>query len=299
MQVINSVLKQDKPVSNQDAYLCDMEHIKDNFSIEVLECTHWEERNRKNNFFELVYILKGHGQHIANHVPTPYHPEEVFLLPAARCHAYNVAEKTTFLFIRFTTHYFSPGLIDYTQWMNRINFILANHDYLPGELVTDPDDKVQLKRFLDIILYEHNKKESCGPAIIRNTLVSILALISRNIQKKIQNTRSYKDQRFTQLIEYINYNLLAPEKITVKHLAAQFHIPASYFSEYFSRNAAENFQDYILRSRIRIAASRAKYTDAPFREIASDLGFTDSSHLNKVMKKYTGKNMRTTRQEMM
>jgi AraC-like DNA-binding protein len=275
-----------------------MEHIKDNFSIEILECTQWTERNRKNNFFELVYILKGHGQHIANHLPTPYQPGQVFLLPAAKCHAYDIKEKTTFLFIRFTSHYFAPGIIDYTQWINRINFILANHDYLPGELVTDTDDKVQLLRFIDIIQYEYHKQESCGPSIIRNTLVSILALISRNIQKKIQSTQSYKDRRFTHLIEYINYNLMDPDKITVKHLAAQFHIPASYFSEYFSRNADETFQEYILRSKIRIAASRAKYTTAPFQEIALDLGFTDSSHLNKVMKKYTGKNMRTTRQEM-
>ncbi|WPV70272.1 helix-turn-helix transcriptional regulator [Chitinophaga sp. LS1] len=275
-----------------------MEHIADNFSIEILECTEWKERNRKNNFFELVYILDGHGQHIANHIPVPYQPQEVFLLPAAKCHSYHIEEKTTFLFIRFTTHYFAPGIIDYTQWMNRMNFILANHDYLPGELVTDPDDKVQLQRFLDIIQYEYKKNESCGPSIIRNTLASILALISRNIQRKIQSAQSYKDQRFTHLIEYINYNLLDAKKITVKHLAKEFHIPTTYFSEYFSRNADENFQDYVLRSKIRIAVSRAKYTDATFQGIALELGFTDSSHLNRMMKKYSGKTMRAIREEM-
>lgn len=276
-----------------------MEHIAEDFSIEILECTQWTERNRKNNFFELVYILDGHGQHIANHMPVPYHPQEVFLLPAAKCHSYHIAEKTIFLFIRFTTHYFGSGIIDYTQWMNRMNFILGNHDYLPGELITDQDDKVQLQRLLDIIQYEYKKNESCGPSIIRNTLVSMLALISRNIQKKIQRTQSYKDQKFTQLIEYINYNLLDAKRITVKHLAKEFHIPTTYFSEYFSRNADESFQDYVLKSKIRIAVSRAKYTDATFQDIALELGFTDSSHLNRMMKKYTGQTMRTTRQQML
>lgn len=64
-----------------------------------------------------------------------------------------------------------------------------------------------------------------------------------------------------------------------------------YFIEYFKRNMFEKFQDYVLHPKLQIVRSRAKFTNASFQETASELDFTDSSHLNKMMKKYTGKTM--------
>ncbi|RBI91877.1 helix-turn-helix domain-containing protein [Elizabethkingia miricola] len=63
-----------------------------------------------------------------------------------------------------------------------------------------------------------------------------------------------------------------------------------YFSDYFKRNTFKKFQDYVLHTKLRIARSRAKFTNASFQEAASKLGFTDSSHLNKMIKN-TGKTM--------
>ncbi|MBC9796457.1 helix-turn-helix domain-containing protein [Sinomicrobium weinanense] len=278
-----------------------MEHIHDDFSIEVLQCKQWKERNRKNNFFELVYVLEGTGFHSVNHIRHPYNRNGIFLLPAARCHSYILEEETTFLFVRFTNHYFTSRIrdsVDYSNWFNKLNFILANHDHHSGELINDPDDRFQLKRLLDVIRYEYEKKEDCSPFIIRNTLASALALISRNIQRKVFDHMDLKDRRFADLVTYINSQIMEPEKLTVSHLSDKFHISEKYFSQYFKRNAGETFQDFVLRSRLRIAASRAKFTDTPFRNIAFDLGFTDSSHLNRMMKKYTGKGMRETRKEI-
>lgn len=89
------------------------------------------------------------------------------------------------------------------------------------------------------------------------------------------------------------------DKLTVPYLSEKFHISETYFSEYFRRNASERFQDYVLKSRLRIAGSRARYTNAPIQEIALELGFTDSSHLNRMMKKHFGKGMREVRKEML
>ena len=52
----------------------------------------------------------------------------------------------------------------------------------------------------------------------------------------------------------------------------------------------KKFQDYVLHTKLRIARSRAKFTNASFQEAASKLGFTDSSHLNKNDKKYRENN---------
>ncbi|MBV8325323.1 AraC family transcriptional regulator [Chryseobacterium sp.] len=278
-----------------------MDVMHDTFSIEIVEYDEWKNRNRKNNYFELVYILNGKGFHRVNDTDYAYEKSGIFLLPAAKCHQYIIEKPTRFLFIRFVGSYFLPdsnSYIDYSNWFSRLNFIMGNHHHLAGELINHPDDKKQLKRLLDVILYEYNQKDICSAFIIQNILVSVLAVICRNIQHRNWGGRTFNDDKFVDLLNFISFNILDPQKLSVKYLSQQFHISETYFSEYFKRNSSERFQDYLLKSKLRIAQSRAKFTDLPIQEIALDLGFTDSSHLNRMMKNHFGKGMREIRKEM-
>lgn len=275
-----------------------MEYMHDTFAIEVAGLDEWKDRSRKNNFFELVYVLEGKGIQSVNAVAYPYEQNGIFLLPAAKCHKYLITEPTKFLFIRFTGSYFVPGnagQLDYSEWFSRLNFILGNHNHHPGELLDNPEEKEQVKRLLDVILFEYNHQGICAAFIMRNALVSILGIICRNIQNRVLQGRRFADNKFGDLLNFISFNILDLEKLTVSFLAGKFHIAETYFSEYFKRNTGERFQDYVIKSRLKIAASRARYTDTPFQEIAQEIGFTDSSHLNKMMKKYFGNGMREIR----
>ncbi len=271
------------------------------FAIEVTNCDEWQERSRKNNFFELVYILDGKGSQSVKYTEYPYEKNGIFLLPVARCHQYIIKEPTRFLFVRFTGGYFSPdteGQVDYSQWFSRLNFIMGNHHHHPGELIDDLNDKEQVKRLLDVILFEYERRDICSAFIMQNTLVSVLGVICRNIQRRVLEGRTISDSKFRDLLNFISFNILDINKLSVSYLSQKFNISDTYFSEYFRRNAAERFQDYVIKSRLKIAESRAIYSDMPFQEMALELGFTDSSHLNKMMKKYFGRGMRDIRNEM-
>ncbi|MBC9929201.1 helix-turn-helix domain-containing protein [Chitinophaga qingshengii] len=275
-----------------------MDFLHDSFAVEIAEYDEWRERSRKSNFFELVYVLNGSGYQGVNHMQYPYTQNGIFLLPTAKCHYYKVKERTRFLFVRFTGNYFMPGphdAVDYSSWFSRLNFIFGHHDYHPGELVEDPADKAQLKSLLDIILQEYKRQDICSAFIIQNTLVAVLAVICRNIQKKKLGSHRFTDSRFADLINFISFHITDLEKLSVSYLSQNFHIAETYFSEYFRRNANERFQDYVMKLRLKIAESRAIYTDAAMQDIALELGFTDSSHMNRMMKKYYGKGMREIR----
>jgi len=277
-----------------------MEHMHDTFAIEISNCTEWKERSRKGNFFELVYILDGKGSQSIQHAKYPYKKNGIFLLPVAKCHQYIINEPTRFMFVRFTASYFFPdmdGQVDYSQWFSRINFIIGNHHHHAGELINDKNDKEQVKRLLDVILFEYEHKDVCSAFVIQNTLVSILGVICRNIQRRVMKGRMITDSKFADLLNFISFNILDTDKLSVPYLSKKFNVAQTYFSEYFRRNASQRFQDYLTSSRLKIAESRARYTDIPLQEIALELGFTDSSHLNKMMKKYFGKSMREIRKE--
>jgi AraC-type DNA-binding domain-containing proteins len=288
-------------METENRYFCIMDVIHETFAIEIAEYKEWQDRSRKNNFFELVYILDGKGFHSVNCIDYPYRENGIFLLPTAKCHKYIIEQTTRFVFVRFMGSYFlsNPNsTVDYSNWFSRLNFIMGNHNHLSGELIDDPDDKKQLKRLLDVILYEYNRKDICSAFVIQNTLVSVLAIICRNVQQRAWDRRIFNDEKFVELLNFISFNILDQEKLSVKFLANKFHLSETYFSEYFKRNASERFQDYVLKSKLRIAQSRAKLTDSPMQEIALELGFTDSSHLNRMMKKHFGKGMREIRKEI-
>jgi len=271
-----------------------MDFLHDSFAIEIASYAEWQERSRTNNFFELVYVLEGTGLQSVNSIKLPFRENDIHLLPAAKCYKYIIEEASRFLFVRFTSSYFIPlsnDQVDYSSWFSRLNFILANHNHHPGELIKDLGDKEQVKRLLDAVLYEYERKEICSAFIIRTTLVSILGILSRNAQKSILKGRMISDSKFADLLNFISFHIINKEMITVEYLSERFGISETYFSEYFKRNAGERFQDYVLKSRLRIAESRVIYTTTPIKEIAWELGFTDSSHLNRMMKRHYGKGM--------
>lgn len=277
---------------------CIMEINHENFSISIVEYESWQKRERLSNFFELVYILEGTGEQYVSRSVHPYMPGDIFLLPSASANSYQIKTPTKFLFVRFTSTYFSntqSASVNYSDWFNRLNFIIGNYKQGEAELIEDPTDKQHVKSLLNLIVSEHYSDNGCSVFLVQNLLVSILVIISRNIEKQLLNGHSYEDKRFVKMLHFIHFNLLDPEKVSVTGIADRFNISEHYFSEYFKRNANEPFRDYLLRAKLKIAEARASLTSNSFKEIANELGFTDSSHLNKMMKKYYHQGMREIR----
>lgn len=272
-----------------------MDKAHEPFSITVTELDHWEKRNRRNNFFELVYIINGQGKQCVDYNKYPYQQGSIFLLPSSDCHTYEIAEKTTFLFIRFTASYFSnveqDCVIDFGKWFCRLNFIIGNYNRQPGELITNPADKKHLIRLLEFLMYEKERNDPHTRRIMQGAMVAILELIARSVVSTIPQQQLYEERKFADLLLHVQYHLLDEHMISPQYLSERFNISGTYFSEYFKRNAKETYQEFVLRSKLKLAEAKALYTDIPFKEIAYDLGFTDSSHLNKMMKRFYNKGM--------
>lgn len=266
-----------------------MNHIQQLIEIEITELSVWKDRFRKNSFFELAFILEGNGITSIEYNIQNYKKDDFFLLPYSKCHAYEIKEPTRFLFIRFTEHYFknleNTG-INYLDWYSKLNYIIGFYDYSTGLGITNNKDIDLLKKLFEIVLMEKQQSSSYSEILIANTLSSILTIISSQLSKK--NTDSAYNIRFSEIITYINQNIMDEGRLSIAALSENFNISNNYFSEYFKRNSKESLKEYILKTKLQIAVNRIKYTQTPLQEIAWSLGFTDGSHLNKSLKKYFG-----------
>ena len=260
------------------------------FEIYIEELSSWEKRPHKHNFFEIVYIEKGSGRQCINNHEFEYKEDNIFLLPPLDCHSFKIEEESRFYFIRFTDHYFfkNDGLTNYKDWFDKIAYILANYNKIPGDIIPTERERNFIINNIKSIHKEYLSSDSYSDSIIAGSIASILNVLARSIEKRYVDQANEIDNRFGEILRYINTNILNSENLRIPKLAEKFGISKSYFSEYFKKQAGISLADYIIKSKLRIVETKVLHTDLSLKEIAYQLNFTDSSHLARSFKKVYG-----------
>ncbi len=268
------------------------------FEIHIEELSAWEKRPHKHNFFEIVYVEKGAGFQCINQHEFAYEAGNVFLLPPLDCHSFKIEEASRFYFIRFTDHYFlkENGLTDYHAWFDRMAYVLANYNKVPGDIISSDRERQFIINNIKFIHQEYLRSDSYSESIITGVIASILNILARSIEKNYVGQANEIDNRFGEILRYINTHLTNNENLRVPLLANRFNISPSYFSEYFKKQAGITLAEYILKSKLRFVETKILHTDLSIKEIAYQLNFTDSSHLARSFKKVYGMTMREFKQ---
>ncbi|MGE9295477.1 MAG: AraC family transcriptional regulator [Puniceicoccales bacterium] len=260
------------------------------FEIHIEEITQWGKRPHKHNFFEIVYVDKGTGFQCINQHETPYEEGNIFLLPPLDCHSFRISEPSRFYFIRFTDHYFlqDDGLAKYGEWFDRIAYILANYNKVPGDIIASERERSFIIQNIKAIYQEYPLADAYSESIIAGTMASILNILARSIEKRYVDQANEVDQSFGEILRYINTHIAEKELIRIPALAERFGISQTYFSEYFKKQAGDTLANYIVKAKLRLVETKVLHTELSLKEIAWQLNFTDSSHLARTFKKAYG-----------
>lgn len=206
------------------------------------------------------------------------------------CHSFKIAEPTRYYFIRFTDHFFrnEDGLTNYQDWFDRIAYILANYNKVPGDIIESDAERDTIIRNIKAIHREYLSMDDYSHSVIAGTIAAILSILARNIEKKYVSQASAGDSRFGEVLRFINTNISNNERLRASDLADRFGIARSYFSEYFKKQAGISLANYITKSKLQIVQTKVLHSDLTVKEVAYQLGFTDSSHLARAFKKAYG-----------
>lgn len=74
----------------------------------------------------------------------------------------------------------------------------------------------------------------------------------------------------------------------MREMAELCHLSPSYFSKLFLREVGENFTDWVNRRKIEWAKEMLRDSSNSITDIASGLGYMDTSYFIKVFKKFEG-----------
>lgn len=262
------------------------------FEVDVKELEQFPKTTRKNNFFELIYVVRGTGIQIINNNQFQYRAGNLFLVTPQDIHSFEILTPTKFFFLRFNEYYIKTnsqnGLHDTVQ---RMEYILQNASHRPGCILKNTVDKPLIASLIESVINEQTNQQIYHQKITEQIVNAIITIVARNIALKLpKNIKEATGETVLEILHYIQENIYNPKQLKASVISEHFNISLNYLGKYFKKQTGETLQEYISNYKLRLIEARLLNSDMRINEIADELHFSDESHLNKVFRKHKGIN---------
>lgn len=240
----------------------------------------------RHTYYEMIYVLRGCGNHFLNSNVIPYKSGDLFLLSPEDKHHFVFTKPSKLVFIKFTSDYFQRN-----KYLSPDSFLKGSPETVMRKPVLkevklkfdEPCDSILKKTIENILSYNCLSDISTSP-IVFFQILSIFGLIEEGAAK-LNLGFDEKSLNRENLISYIHQNIYYPPNIRIQTIAHQFNISPNYFSNYFKRNFDISFREYINKYKMSLIEKRILSGHKTIKEIAYEFGFTDESHLTNFFKR--------------
>jgi len=251
----------------------------------------WEAEPHNHNYFEIIFVENGSGNHTINGIKFPYKRNDIFLLAPKDTHFFEIEKHSTLTHFKFTELLFSGkvNLPDRKYWLQRIEQLLHRPNVIPGDVITHEEDRTIIWDIQKVVMKEFKNEKIYYKEIISNAISTILSIIVRNISDKfspIDKDTSVNDSKIDQILSHIRQNVYDNHLTKIHYMADKFNMSQSSISSYFKKATGESIHQFVTKYKMKLVEYRLLHTEFTIAEIAYQLGYTDESHLTKTFKKH-------------
>ncbi|GAA4107470.1 AraC family transcriptional regulator [Aquimarina addita] len=266
-------------------------HLYNALFIHKYTLDNWDAEPQHQNYFEIIFVLDGNGYCTINDTRHPYGEHNIFLLAKENTYDFEISTSSKFIHFKFTELLFSSkiNLPERKQWLQRIEQLLQHSDKTSANAVTNKSDQKILWNIQKVIFEEFNNENTFYRNIISNAISTILSIMVRNlamINKKKNKKKIDKSSKIESIVAYIKQNVYENERTKIHSISEKFKMSQSSISSYFKKETGESIHQYITKYKMQLVEYRLQHTKFTIAEIASQLGYTDESHLTKTFKKH-------------
>jgi AraC family transcriptional regulator, L-rhamnose operon regulatory protein RhaS len=268
--------------------------LRTDFNLSVKEYFADSNPLHRHNYFELIYILEGRGIHVINDNQFPYGKGDMFLLTPVDSHTFLSHEKSAFCVIDFTESFFGRNTLinrdkpAESYFFKQLEYIFQNAILFKGYIPMNEEDKLFSKILVQRLIAEWDIQVFFGEIVLQNIVFLLLNIIARYGKESITSFKGRPPNVAYEIVNYIQQNIYDNNLVSIKNIAGNFNLSKDYVSAYFKKHTGTPVKQFILDYKLELAKTRLLYSQFTISEIASELGFTDESHLNRVFKKQLG-----------
>lgn len=221
--------------------------------------THWHE------FFEIEYILSGHGSYVIDGIEYPIEKGLLFFMTPIDFH--RVEMKDTELYnIMFT------GNICNSVFLSRLT------EKSPLVLKVDNSSHEYFKNIMDELVKNQTNLEFSS--VLLEAIIAKLSLVE-NPLNIAENSSLSQEVKLYILNNFRN-------KITLNDVAKHVMLSPNYLSEQFKKETGINFKSYLNSMRYEYAQKLLAFSDMTVLEICNECGFSDYPNFVRRFKQHIG-----------
>lgn len=250
----------------------------------------------KHKFIEIVYVISGHGTHVAGDKVSSVSKGDLFVINYETPHAFygspDGKENFVAYDLMFTNDFFDSSMIGINDF-EALGSSFLFYSLFPEEQKFGPVLQLTGNSYnlfgeiFNKIYQEFNGREKGYIEIIRAYVIELILKMFRKIDSPSHSNITHKQLQTVNLaIDYLRNNY--DKHITLEQLSARTFLSKDYFSKLFREVTGLPFSVLLQKIRIEHARLLLESTDDIIVDIASRCGFNDIKFFYSSFKKIVG-----------
>lgn len=262
----------------------DEAHLSNSYSVRdiapLLAKNDMIQELHRHDFFYILIIKKGSGQHDIDFTHCTIQDHTVFVMRPGQVHRLDLKVKSTGYLIQFKTDF----LYSHNRTsQNHLTKLIQNNTYR-----LEPEGFTKIENIILNALKEYAEKEKGYQEVLKANLSIFLVELLRQRQKKITPpvaTSSYTQEKLEQFLELIEENITTHKQVS--QYTDLLHI-SSYQLSTITKSLLNKTPSEIINGHIILEAKRQLLaTSSQVSQIAYNLGYEDPSYFTRFFKKHT------------
>jgi len=250
-----------------------------------------------HDFVELAFVApdSGQGWHATGSERKEIGPGDLFLINFDVPHAYSPLPGET-LVVRNCI--FVPGFLDARLLDSRDFLDLSRHFLLQsfeGESLPPdwrvsflPEEAGRIEALYRQMQDEYDRREEGYVEALRAWVLLLLVQVLRRLRavRGAEVRRQARDPVLDRIVAFMESHYA--DDLRLRDLSMMAFLSPAHFCRQFRDYTGETCREFLIRTRVDMAAARLRETRDPVEAIAAEVGYRDLKHFQEVFRRYQG-----------
>lgn len=275
------------------------------FPLYLTEARHGRIGLHSHDFFEMVYVRRGRGEHIIEGRSFPMQSGDLYIISPGERHTYAPLGGETMCLINVL---WMPALVEdalhpdvegkgseksllYIEPLLRREMRFRQRLHLSGRMA------YRVEMLLDEMRHEQNRLDPGRELLLRHLFCALLVLLSRasDESRRASNQAvgtgasravSGPNRAVALALELIEERFAEP--LRVEQLASHAGLSPSRLAHLWKQHTGRGINQYLHEFRINRACAALLESDRSVSEVALEVGYADSRFFHRMFRRHTG-----------
>ncbi|WP_109830018.1 AraC family transcriptional regulator [Reichenbachiella versicolor] len=258
------------------------------YSIEVFDANrHFEvEYPHCHDFFEVLYLTQGSGEHIIDSNSYKIEPYSIFFLSPGQAHKLELSEDVKGYIFLFTGEFYLLDKSNQNRLLEYPFFFNVKQDNPPLRVLSPIDQEFLtglFKKGCEEIKREASDSQDFAHALLELILTTCERLYPKEHRDGVKQKGHVLVKRFRELIEE-KYQ----DNLSIKEYADLLKVSENHLTQLVKERTSKTSKELIRQKQIIEIKRLLKYSDLSVTQISSHLNFKDQSYFTKFFKRSEG-----------